>query len=188
MATHKLHTEQETFYFVTFTCYKWISLIEKTNLYDYFPFWVDKVTEKGAKLCGYVIMPNHIHLLVYFKNEKIPLNKVFSEGKRFMAYEIVKRLKNHNNPELLKVLADGVKPQERKNGKLHQVFRLSFDAKECRGENEINAVLDYIHHNPVSGKWNLADNFIDYKWSSAGFYEENRNNDVQLYDYRSIFD
>jgi hypothetical protein len=31
--------------------------------------------------------------------------------------------------------------------------------------------LDYIHYNPVSGKWQLAKNFVGYEHSSASFYE-----------------
>jgi hypothetical protein len=31
--------------------------------------------------------------------------------------------------------------------------------------------LDYIHHNPVSGKWNLVEDFSSYGHSSASFYE-----------------
>jgi putative transposase len=31
--------------------------------------------------------------------------------------------------------------------------------------------LEYIHFNPVSGKWNLAKGYLDYHYSSARFYE-----------------
>jgi hypothetical protein len=31
--------------------------------------------------------------------------------------------------------------------------------------------LKYLHHNPVSGKWNLASSFVEYLHSSAKFYE-----------------
>jgi hypothetical protein len=31
--------------------------------------------------------------------------------------------------------------------------------------------LNYIHANPLQGKWNLADTAIDYRFSSAAFYE-----------------
>ncbi|MEM8894467.1 MAG: transposase, partial [Bacteroidota bacterium] len=31
--------------------------------------------------------------------------------------------------------------------------------------------LDYIHNNPLSGKWNLAEDPIKYEYSSAAFYE-----------------
>ncbi len=32
--------------------------------------------------------------------------------------------------------------------------------------------LDYIHHNPVSKKWQLVNDFTDYEYSSASFYEK----------------
>ena len=73
--------------------------------------------------------------------------------------------------ELLKVLAERVQEKERKKGKRHQVFRLSFDAKLLEGEKEILEVMAYIHHNPVSGKWCLAEDFTKYNYSSAAFYE-----------------
>ena len=74
-------------------------------------------------------MPNHMHLIVFVKNQVNDLNKIISESKRFLAYEIVKRLKENGNEELLGVLAAGVQTNEREKGKKHQVFRLSFDGK-----------------------------------------------------------
>ena len=56
-------------------------------------------------------------------------------------------------------------------GKKHKVFRQSFDAKECFSIEILEQKLDYIHANPVSGKWNLVDYFTDNKYSSASFYE-----------------
>ncbi|HRE12079.1 MAG TPA: hypothetical protein PK850_04830 [Ignavibacteria bacterium] len=29
---------------------------------------------------------------------------------------------------------------------------------------------NYIHANPIRGKWNLCKEFTDYKYSSAAFY------------------
>jgi hypothetical protein len=55
--------------------------------------------------------------------------------------------------------------------KIHQVFRLSFDARICANEKMVEQKLDYIHHNPVRGKWNLVDDFVKYPHSSAAFYE-----------------
>ena len=31
--------------------------------------------------------------------------------------------------------------------------------------------INYIHNNPVSGKWMLAKDFVAYEHSSASFYE-----------------
>jgi len=36
--------------------------------------------------------------------------------------------------------------------------------------------FDYIHNNPCSGKWNLADEPLNYKYSSAKFYETEIDN------------
>ena len=66
------------------------------------------------------------------------------------------------------------------------MFRLSFDAKEVKGAEEIHRVLDNIHHNAVSGKWNLAENFMDYKYSSARYYELGESRDVEIYHYLDV--
>ena len=55
--------------------------------------WFDFLKEKNHYLIGYVIMPNHIHALIAFQNNGTIINTIVSNGKRFMAYELVKRLK-----------------------------------------------------------------------------------------------
>ena len=184
MATHVNHSEKETFFFITFTCYKWLPLIEKTSLYDYVKDWMTQLSIRGIKLCGYVIMPNHFHLLVYIEDKCKGLNLVMAEAKRFMAYEIVKRLKTSGQLALLQTLSAGVQQGEREKGKKHQVFRLSFDAQEVKGHRQINKVLDYIHHNPVSGKWQLKSDFLDYQYSSAQYYELGIQREIEVCDYR----
>jgi REP element-mobilizing transposase RayT len=142
--------------------------------------------ENGIILCGYVFMPNHIHLLIYAKPTAKNLNRVIGDLKRFAAYEIVKRLKSQNEDGLLSILKNGLQEKEKAKNKQHQVFRLSFDAKELRGEEEITKVLDYIHHNPVSGKWDLVEDFAHYTYSSAQFYELGQDGFVKIIDYREV--
>ncbi len=50
------------------------------------------------------------------------------------------------------------------------VWDLSFDWKECRGEEFSNQKLNYMHNNPSIGKWNLCDSPVDYTHSSAKYY------------------
>ena len=97
---------------------------------------------RGIINCDYVFMPNHIHLLVYVEDWSKGLNLVIGEAKRFLAYEIVKRLTAQNDMEILNALSMGVQEKERKKGKKHQVFRLSFDGKEVVGDKDICKVLD----------------------------------------------
>ncbi len=51
-------------------------------------------------------------------------------------------------------------------------FKDSFDAKPIFSEKFLIQKLNYIHYNPVTGKWNLAKDFVSYQHSSASFYEE----------------
>ena len=108
--------------------------------------------------------------------------------KWFLSYEIINQLKAAKNLELLKILQKGVMPEEKVKGKLHQVFRPSFDAKVVEGENEIVKVLDYIHHNPVSKKWMLVDDFVKYPYSSAQYYLTGDQNVINIIDYRDVWD
>ena len=46
---------------------------------------------------------------------------------------------------------------------------------ELYSREVIEQKLDYIHHNPVQGKWNLCEDFVNYKYSSAAYYELGRD-------------
>ena len=187
MATKINHTLKNTFYFITITCYKWLSLFEESDVFDYFSTLADYLQKGGITISGYVIMPNHFHLLVFVHSNSSNLNKQIGTAKRFLAYEIIKRLKKRDKIEMLTILEKGVRQEEKKKGKKHQVFQPSFDAKEVQGEEEIVRVLDYIHHNPVSKKWMLVKDFINYPYSSAQFYLSGNQNAIQIVDYRSVW-
>lgn len=172
MAVRTQHEhEANSIYFVTFTCYQWLPLLQQTNSYDLVYKWFDYLHAQNIHVACYVIMPNHVHVMLYFPEMKKPLNTVIGNGKRFMAYEIVNRLEALNENRLLHLLADGVKEREKKKGQLHKVFEDSFDAKKCMSKEFIYQKLDYIHHNPTTGKWMLAKDFLSYAHSSASFYE-----------------
>ena len=141
-------------YFLTFTCAKWINLFEITKSYDLVYNWFNILKKNGNNICGYVIMPNHLHAIIAFKNaENKAIDTMVGNGKRFMAYEIIERLKENKNTELLNELSNIVTVSDRKRGKLHEVFEPSFDWKECISDEFTETKLNYIHNNPCSGKW-----------------------------------
>ena len=61
-----------------------------------------------------------------------------------------------------------------------------FDCKPCYTKKFVEQKMDYIHRNPCSGKWNLADEFTDYKHSSRAFYELDLPGTFPVMDYRLI--
>ncbi len=103
-----------------------------------------------------------------------------------MAYDIVGGLKKQGKENLLEELRSGVQKKELAKGKIHQVFRLSFDARECHDEKMIEQKLEYIHHNPVNGKWNLVEDFTRYEHSSAGFYELGTRGNFDVVHYKEL--
>jgi REP element-mobilizing transposase RayT len=163
-----------------------LPLFEEANAYQSVYRWFEHLKKDGCFVTGYVIMPNHLHVLLYLTHTGTSLNKLVGEGKRFMAYDIVNRLKKTGKEVLLKELREGVEPKEKLKGKKHQVFRLSFDARKCYSEQMVEQKLDYIHHNPVSGKWSLVKDFAIYEHSSAGFYELDVMGKVDIMHYKEL--
>jgi len=100
-----------------------------------------------------------------------------------MAYEIVERLEKLGRKDLLKLMSDSVNPSESQRNKKHEVFEDSFDCKEIITEKFVRQKLNYIHKNPVSGKWKLVEHYLDYKYSSAGFYDSGEKANCKLYNY-----
>jgi len=166
-------------YFITFTCYNWLPLFEVTNGYNLVYRWFDVLVSQGNHIFGYVIMPNHVHAIIAFKEHRQSINTRIGNGKRFIAYGLVDLLNQTENAVVLNKLANGVEKSDQARGKKHEVFEPSFDCKECRTDNFLLQKLDYIHANPCRGKWNLADtkeNYLHssacfYKWGEAGFYK-----------------
>jgi hypothetical protein len=116
------------------------------------------------------------------------LNTIIGNGKRFMAYNLVERLQDQNQHELLLRLENACTDKEKAKGQKHKVFEPSFDAKPVYTLPSLHQKLDYIHHNPVSGKWNLCNEFTDYPHSSAAFYHnEKQHPSVIIADYRELW-
>lgn len=181
-------TNPDGVYFITFTCYQWLHLIEHTNSYDLVYNWFDHLKSKGHYIIGYVIMPNHIHALIAFRNTGKSINTIIGNGKRFMAYEIVKRLVDRQDTRTIELLQSAVKATDRKRNKKHEVWEDSFDWKECISNEFIEQKLNYIHENPCRGKWQLAEDPASYPYSSALFYLTGEQGLYEVFNYFALAD
>lgn len=181
--------EHDGIYFITCTCARWQKIFEITHGYDCVYKWFDYLKSQGHYVLGYVIMPNHFHALLAFRNTAgKSINTIIGNGKCFMAYELVAALKALNQAELLAQLAEWVNPTDRRNGKNHEVFEPSFDWKECYSDAFIEQKLAYMHNNPCSGVWNLVADPCDYLHSSAKFYETGVKGAYMVTSYTALED
>ena len=160
----------EGMYFITFTCQQWLPLFEITNSYDTVYKWFDYLNTKGHKVKDYVIMPNHLHALIDFGTSEKNINSIVSDGKRFMAYKIVERLKSQSRTEILLQLSEAVTNSDKDKGKIHQVFERSFDCREITSHYFFLQKLSYVHNNPCTGVYDIVKNPVEYEHSSAKFY------------------
>jgi hypothetical protein len=101
-----------------------MNLFERVNAYDTVykcpPVPVrtgfDELKKTNQQPLAFVIMPNHLHVILYFSEPGYNLNKIIGNGKRFMAYEIINRLEEKKMNEELDFLHEAVTKREAKKG------------------------------------------------------------------------
>jgi REP element-mobilizing transposase RayT len=185
MTTRTLRQKEGAVYFATFTCYQWVPLFEELKAYDLVYNWMRIAHSKGYCFLGYAIMPNHAHFVVRAP-EGGAINTMLGTGKRFMAYELVERLNAMARHDLLARLQKGLRPSDIARGQQHRVFGTSTDLVELFSGKMIEQKLHYIHANPVSKQWHLADDAVEYPHSSFAFYVRGESRGVALTPYQEF--
>lgn len=125
--------------------------------------WQYLVSYKFVEINGFVIMPNHIHIIwkILQLNGKENLSGSFSK----YTSHCFKKYLQHNNTNLLQHYS--VNKIDRK----FQFWQRDPLAIGLSSEDNLVQKLEYIHNNPIQEKWKLAILPEDYKWSSATFYK-----------------
>ena len=121
------------------------------------------VEENRIWLYGYVIMPNHIHLLWKIEDgfERADVQGALLS---FTAHAFKKNLEVN---DIIKLANYKVNLIDR----TFQFWQRECVVKECWVEHFFEQKLDYTHNNPVQPHWNLSDISENYYWSSSSFYE-----------------
>ena len=131
-------------------------------------------------------MPNHLHVLLYYAGRDSSLNKLVGNGKRFLAYDIIHQLEAQHDVQMINRLGLSVRAMDEERGKKHEVWKRSFDIKQCRTEKFVLQKLNYIHNNPCNGKWDLVKEPHHYLHSSASFYFNGKEGIYPVKDYRGF--
>lgn len=117
-----------------------------------------------VKIFGYVIMPNHIHLIwthLSLNGKESPAGSFA----KYTAHKIKKYLQTNNPHQLANYLSV-------KNDRKYQFWKRDPLAIPLSTIKILEQKLEYIHNNPVVEKWALCKLPEDYRWSSARFYVE----------------
>ena len=103
-----------------------------------------------------------------------------------MAYEIIQRLDRMKKNDLLDKMRIGLRASDKERGQRHRVFDTSTDLIELFSGKMIEQKLRYIHLNPVSKRWNLCADAVDYPHSSFAFYVRGEDRSVPLTAYHEF--
>lgn len=131
----------------------------------------------GILIIAYVIMLDHVHLLVYSEKE-------MSEALRLLngvsARRIIQYLKeNCFESSLLKL-----RGETRGRNHKHSVWQHHPDSLEIFGEGTFRQKVVYIHMNPVRA--GLIGNPLEYQFSSARLWAGQATNEPLLTDHLEI--
>jgi putative transposase len=166
-------------HFMTFSCYRRLPLLRTVRARDIFVQELGKVRdEMGFRLLGFVVMPEHVHLLMSELMQGTP-STVLQKLKLRVARRLRRRrrpvsagqmrLPFAENGELLRAFWQArfydfnVYSKGKKNEKLNFFMRDREAAEFTRDREAVN-----IHANPVIR--GLVKHPRDWRWSSWGFY------------------
>ncbi|MDH5396930.1 MAG: transposase [Cyclobacteriaceae bacterium] len=162
--------DQHTIYFITLTVIKWIDIFTRESYREIIVHSLNFcIKTKGLEVFAWVIMSNHVHLLVSC-NAPHRMSDFLRDFKKFTSKEIVKVIdssKESRRHWILKILSEeGNRLRRIKKFKLWKDDNHAIDL--FRYHISIKQKMNYIHNNPVAA--GIVDNAIDYVYSSCRDY------------------
>jgi REP element-mobilizing transposase RayT len=177
MSRYKI-LDQKGLNYLTITTVGWIDVFTRQRYRDII---IDSLKycqeKKGLRVCGYVIMSNHIHIIAYTEGNN-DLSDVIRDFKKFTANGILKSIKTEPESRsewLLYLFKFFAKFQPNRE---HQFWQKDNHPIALWSQEVIWQKLNYIHLNPVRA--GLVENSFDYIYSSAGDYHLNRQGLIDL--------
>ncbi|MFT6987557.1 MAG: putative transposase [Psychromonas sp.] len=118
--------------------------------------------KEGLKVYAYVILENHLHLIM----QSAQLNKDIARFKSFTARQLIAYLEQHNVRTILEQLAFYKKVH--KTDRQYQFWQEGVHPELIQSEAMMLQKIEYIHHNPV--KRGYVDKAVHWRYSSARDY------------------
>ena len=165
-----------------------------TNTYRNYPYFQDEEFSQilleelrfysaklGFTIMGYVIMPSHLHLLLWWDKDEQPMlniSTIMLRLKGATARRIINLLRGRSEHPLrpvpqrrermLSATQERADPKAHKQKIKHRLWQRGFYDFNIYNEETLTEKLDYIHNNPVRAGLVLSP--VDYEWSSYRAY------------------
>ncbi len=144
---------------INFSCYRRMRLLTDISDIELFLHFVEVVCHNcDISIYGYVVMPNHVHLVLH-PSEDLRLGHRIGEIKSRSARAILSRWKSTGHRMLSRLGPDGV---------LHFWQKRCYD-HNCRTPETVREKIRYCHNNPVTA--GIVGSPGEWLWSSYNWYQ-----------------
>lgn len=161
--------DQEGLYFLTFQVVGWVDIFSRQIYRDMIIDSLDYCRKnKGLQIYAYVIMTNHIHVIV--RSRVGLLSNTVRDFKRFTSVKIMNEVSDNVRESRKGWMTMVFEYYARFNNKAsrRQFWTHENHAVELTSNQMIDSRVDYIHNNPVRAGW--VGSAEHYLYSSAGSY------------------
>jgi putative transposase len=150
-------------HFVTFSCYQRLPLLEKASARALVVKALERVREEyGFLLVGYVVMPEHVHLLISEPHRGTPST---------VLHMLKQRISRRMRKEQQTALGQVNEASRESEADLRQFWQARFYDFNVFTEKKKREKLEYMHGNPVMRR--LVGHPKDWLWSSWSNYARN---------------
>ena len=155
-------------HFITVTVVDWIDVFTRKSFRDCVIECLDFcITNKGMILYGYVIMSNHIHMIVQSDGGK--LSDLIRDFKKFTAKTILEKIETEPESRREWMLERfKLATESHSRNKNYQFWQYGNHPEEIYSNNFMWSKLNYIHLNPVRAA--IVEKASEYIYSSASNY------------------
>ncbi len=134
------------------------------------------------ELYAYILMPNHIHLILKVLGDHT-IEQISRDFNKYTAQQILLTMRAQN-PKMMDWFWVGTKKQN------YKIWQEDGDIKNVVSAPFLLQKAEYIHNNPLRGDWRKSlgvENPEDYEYSSARFYlKDIEDTYVRLTDLRKL--
>jgi len=151
--------QAQSLHFITFSCFHRLPLLDVPGAGESFEAVLEQTRARhGARVYAYVVMPEHVHLLV-------------NEPPAIVLAQFLKAVKQVTSHKL--------------RGPREKFWQARYYDSSVRGEKARSEVIRYIHRNPVAR--GLVAKPEDWAWSSFRHYASGVEGTVEIESHWAAF-
>ena len=162
-------------YFISYAVVGWVDVFTRDEYRNILlDSWGHCQKEKGLVIHAWVIMTNHVHMIISKKGEN-KLEAIMRDMKKYTASKIITAImcneKESRREWMLNIFSEA--GQANSNNKHHQFWKQDNHPIYVESENVVQQKLAYLHNNPVRS--GFVNEPTDWKYSSAiDYYTEQK--------------